>query len=1006
MDEVARESTASKPANKGRKWIWLAIKIAVSVYGLVKVYGVVLERDGAQELLGHLGRLHWGWFAAAVGMQLTAIAFAIPRWRLLLGGQGIRAGLSFLFPSFMIGRFWGAFTPGGFGLDGWRLYDVASRTGKVARPTAVTFVEKVLGQLAFGLVVMGGSVWGLSFIGWQGVLLVNLFFLVLVGAGLTLLARPALFRWLARFLPPQIGPKLITLVDAVCAYHGKAFLLAKAVLLGAGVHAFNNLIYVCAAQALGVELSPMLVFFASSMQIMATLVPISINGVGLREAAAVALYSAVGLSESVAVLIPTVGFAAEMTVSLTGVLFLWARKAGARADLVVEDADREQKLTAEVAPVPREKWPSLGRGLRLGLGAGLLAGVIVGLAEGAVVIADGGGRIGYGVLAYGAVAYGALCALIGGAMLLASAGLGRLMQREAIPEPQAFARTTALLACGVALGLAVFRIRRDVFHESFAMKSKETLLLGLACGAVALVIYLALSIGLRLWTSRRVGQWILRSWGAPALSGVAIALAFGASLAAGDPSEAARAQARPRAPEGAPNVLVIVVDTLRADHLPGYGYARGSTPALERFAQDSVRFDQAFANASWTRPSFASILTGRYASSHGVMAKPDGLPDALTTLPEALSAGGYATAGFVTNFNVAPYFNFQQGFDEYTFLEPEFVLGADDSAAKLLLMQFVRQRIETMRAARGTVEPGTAYQDAETVNRNLNGWLDRAPSRPWFLFAAYMDPHDPYFEHPYTGQGYARAAHQSPDPSEAPVLTRLYDGEITYWDQQFGRLMDDLRRRGLYDDMMIVVTSDHGEELADHGGFWHGTTLYDEQIRVPLFVKLPGNARAGTVVRHWVQSVDLMPSILRQVGLRVPEGVQGGDLNEGTSRVFAEEDHEGNVLHALRELRDLREVKLITANAGNPRGLAQVELYRVDDDPGEQDDRAEAERAEVQSLMPLLEEARRRAGEGAVTGGEVEMNDATRRQLCQLGYIDAQQCCRDGLLSGSQCRGG
>ena len=459
-------------------------------------------------------------------------------------------------------------------------------------------------------------------------------------------------------------------------------------------------------------------------------------------------------------------------------------------------------------------------------------------------------------------------------------------------------------------------------------------------------------------------------------------------------------------------MIFIVVDTLRADHLPAYGYERGATPNLDRFAEDAVRYEWAFANASWTRPSFASMLTGRYASSHGVMGKPDALASELETLPEVLQQNGYSTAGFVTNFNVGPYFNFQQGFDQYAFLEPEFVLGADDAAAKLLLVQALRQRIEQFRARGGRVLPGTAYQDAETVNRRLFAWMDQElgeqREEPFFLFVGYMDPHDPYFPHPYDGTGYARAANQHPDLDEAPRLRELYDGEITYWDEHFGRLVADLQRRGVYDDTMIVITSDHGEEFGEHGGFWHGTTLYDEQLHVPLYVKYPGNARAGTRTSHWVQSIDLMPSILREIGLPIPEGVQGGSLEAGTPLVFAEESHEGNVLASVRELHPTtyEERKIITANAGNPRGLATVELYRTADDPGEQSNVAEEERERVQALMRTLEEAQRRAAEGAVESNETrELDEDTRRQLCAIGYLDAGQCCRDGFLSGDPCRG-
>src|SRR5690606_17279570 len=128
--------------------------------------------------------------------------------------------------------------PGGLGLDGWKLFDVGYHTKKYARAIAVTAVEKVLGQMAFGIVVMLASAWGFAFIGTEGVILVNASFVVLVGAGMALLARPTIFRWMGRLLPRQVQPRLQTLIDAVCAYHGKGLLLAKAVGFGVGVHAF------------------------------------------------------------------------------------------------------------------------------------------------------------------------------------------------------------------------------------------------------------------------------------------------------------------------------------------------------------------------------------------------------------------------------------------------------------------------------------------------------------------------------------------------------------------------------------------------------------------------------------------------------------------------------------------------------------------------------------------------------------------------------------------------
>jgi arylsulfatase A-like enzyme len=251
-----------------------------------------------------------------------------------------------------------------------------------------------------------------------------------------------------------------------------------------------------------------------------------------------------------------------------------------------------------------------------------------------------------------------------------------------------------------------------------------------------------------------------------------------------------------------------------------------------------------------------------------------------------------------------------------------------------------------------------------------------------------MDPHDPYFAHPFDGSGYARAAHQHPDPSEAPALTALYDGEISYWDAELGKLLDGLRERGLYEDLTIIVTSDHGEEFNEHGGFWHGTTLYDEQVRVPLLVKLPESRRGGTVVRHWVQSIDLMPTVLKLFEAPVPEGVQGGDLFTGTDVVYAEESHEGNVLESVRELDGTDEYKLITANRDNPRGLKPVELYRVDLDPAERENLAPTSPDEVRMATKALLEQRALAQEDAVVADSVELDEDVAAHLEAIGYIE------------------
>jgi arylsulfatase A-like enzyme/uncharacterized membrane protein YbhN (UPF0104 family) len=971
-----------------RKRLLFVAKLLVSLGLFTALYWNVIARQGADELRARIASVSLGWLAFGFVAQLAAVGCSVLRWQRLLIGQGIHAPLRHLLGSFMIGRFFGELAPGGWtGLNGYRIYDIATRTGKLARASACIGIEMVIGWLSFGAIVVLGSFFGVRFIGARGVAIIDAFFLCLMALALALVVKPALFRKAAARLPPELAGRLRTTVDAVCAYDGEGRLVAQAALLGFGTHFFRAFIYVAAAHALAASLSVGEVFFGTSLQVFATLLPASVNGIGLREATAVALYTRGGVAESTAVLIPTLGFMLEMALSsLGGVVFL-LRRVGYSAHIRVDYAEHEQRVHAELPSVPRARWPRVGRGFMLGLGAGLLAGAAIGCSEGWLVLRGSAAAPDYGVLLYGACAYALLSSAIGAGLGTFSALLGRVMHREAMAEAGAYARGAAFLFASIALALGAFRVRRDVFHEELAWKSPQGLAVLAACALAALLAYVLASALLHRLARARAGAWLLEPWGSPLLFVVCLLPLTAASLLQARPSDAPLV-ARPAPPPGAGNILFIVVDTLRADHLPSYGYRKLATPNLDRFARDAIRFDAAFANASWTRPSFASILTGRYAASHRTMAKGDALPDALTTLPEALRSGGYRTLGVVTNYNIAPFFNFDQGFDHYSYLEPNFVLGANDTAAKLLLVQALRQAIETARAKSGRVEVGSAYQDAETVNRELFKTLDRAPPRPFFLFVAYMDPHDPYYPHPYDGTAYARAAHHEPDPSEAPGLIRLYDGEIHYWDEQLGKLLDELQRRGLYDDLTIVLTADHGEEFQEHGGFWHGMTLYDEALHVPLFVKLPHAQRHGEVVQHFTQSIDLMPSLLKLAGLPIPEGVQGQDLFEPHERVFAEESQEGNVLQALRLQRAGSVLKLIDANAGNPRGLPVRELFRVDQDPGEQVDVSRDEPELTDWAQAELDQQRADAARGHVAGRSVDVaaDVTSAERLRALGY--------------------
>ncbi len=998
---------APKPKTKGT-YIKIGISVAIAALIIVKV----ATRDGLSDVVQSIRNANPAWIALGFATQLAAIFCSVFRWKLLLKGQGIHAPFRHVLGAFWIGRYFGTVAPGGWtGLDAYRIYDISSHTGKTARATATVVVDKLIGQIAFGTVVVLCSPFGVPFFdapgrpgsGWKVVGLIDAAFISLIAAVITFLVKPGLLRKVSARLPAPIRARMSSFVEALSAYRGRGGLVLAAYGLSIGTHALTSAITVAVAHALGAPVGVGAVFFVATMAVLATLAPISVNGIGIREGVSVALFSRVGVAASTSLLFPIGFFLIDVIASAFGVVFLQSRRTRYTPNIVVDDPDRERALEASIENVPDSELPNVWRATILGACGGMLGGAMIGLAEGALTLVSAGGSISTRdmsfALTYGVAVYAILGKLGGAGAALSLAFLKRSVRLSAATESRTFARSFAMMFAALAFALGAFRVQRDVFHELLKWKSMRGVGVMLGCMLAAAVVYLALSAGVR-WAADRSRGFVLRAWFAPALLSVIALAAASPMIALGRANPAASLPvAKPTAPSAGP-VIVIVVDTLRADHLPGYGYEKGNTPNLAAFGRDAIRFQSAFANASWTRPSFATIMTGRYPSNHRTMDKSASLPAEVTTLAEAFGSAGYRTVGFVTNYNVAPFFRFDQGFDLYRYLEPNFVLGANDTAAKFLAVQFARQRIESMRAATGRVEAGSAYQDAAHVNREIFGWLDRTKqdaagcsSRPcaadaWLMFVGYMDPHDPYFPHPYDGTGYSRAAHQKPALDEAAHLERLYDGEITYWDQNFGELVARLKADGIYDDATILVTSDHGEEFGEHGGFWHGTTLYDEQVHIPLFLKLPQNDRGGSVVAHWVEHVDLLPTLARLAGIEMPGGIQGRDLFEGRTEVYAEESHEGNVLNALRLQRGGQELKLITANPENPRGLEAVELYRLDQDPGERVSLTTELPRERDLVAKHLVDAESRSEEGRAraTSVDVTTEPGAAERLRALGY--------------------
>ncbi|MEA2604431.1 MAG: choline-sulfatase [Acidobacteriota bacterium] len=294
-----------------------------------------------------------------------------------------------------------------------------------------------------------------------------------------------------------------------------------------------------------------------------------------------------------------------------------------------------------------------------------------------------------------------------------------------------------------------------------------------------------------------------------------------------------------------PNVLIITIDTLRADHVGAYGYGPARTPSLDRLAREGVRCADAVAAAPITLPSHSSLFTGLYPPAHGV--RDNGayaLSDRAVTLAERLKAAGYRTQAFVSALVLNRRYNLSQGFDGY-----DDDLWSEDEPELFM----VRDR--------------PAPRTAERAVRWLQGWEKdnrgkESPRKPFFLWVHFYDPHQPY-------KAPAAELLRSPSP---------YDAEIAVADQGVGRILAELQRRGQLDDTLVVLTADHGESLGEHGEKTHGIFLYDATVRVPLLLRWPGRLPAGTVYGGPVRSVDLVPTVLAALGLPGGSETQGTDL--------------------------------------------------------------------------------------------------------------------------------
>ena len=417
-----------------------------------------------------------------------------------------------------------------------------------------------------------------------------------------------------------------------------------------------------------------------------------------------------------------------------------------------------------------------------------------------------------------------------------------------------------------------------------------------------------------------------------------------------------------------PNVIIYLVDALRADRLGVYGCDRGLSPRLDAMAAEGVTFTDVTAQSSWTKAAVASIFTGYWPRAHGVNGPDDRLPDHVPTLPELLRADGYRTAAVVANAYVGEPFGFGRGFDSFECLEH--TRGRSE---------VIHGRLEQWFEARG---------DAQS---------------PFFLYVHTIDPHAPYapptpfretfaasVEDPSVGQveTVRGLVMGSVEPSDAlgEDLRLLYDAEIAANDASFGRLLDLLDEVGELEDTLVIFTSDHGEAFGEHGTWTHGLDLYNEVLAVPLVMRLPGAASPGRRVTTPVQHIDLLPTILDRCGIGGAEALPGGALLAGDRPaavdadrpVFAYLDYWGRT--GATVLRDgWKLIQPLSADFG-----ARNRLYRHDVDPGETQELSAASPVRSGWLEAVL------AGEltTRASGVATEVDAETNQQLEALGYLN------------------
>ena len=666
------------------------------------------------------------------------------------------------------------------------------------------------------------------------------------------------------------------------------------------------------------------------------------------------------------------------------------------------------------ADVPATTLSVLGACVRTGLIGGVVWGCAQALWLGYPRLDMMGPRQWADALTYSVLAHGVLWSInglfVGGVFAVLSA-LSRPVRDRIAPRPLGLAVFVASASCFTSWPAA--------WHVGVGMA--RGIRIGWVLGlAVIWFVVFGIVYGIARVTTRRLGtpaRWKTRL--GVSLGVVMVVVALGVQILERprrmEPTvDLSSTPVRSEDPR--PNVVLIVLDTQRVDRLGCYGYPKRTSPRLDAFAEDALVFDNAISAAIWTLPSHASIFTGLFPSEHGATYAHRWLDEDFTTMAEVLAAEGYETVAFSNNYWVSSITNVTQGFDRV--LRPASIHYSRGNS----ISEFADKVLYPAGLVGKWVGVWTAEDTgAKYTNQLVTRWLDtRDPSRPFFLFVNYMEPHDPYRPHlPHRelfvsardiGTSYRTTWGMPQEFSllgrdvyterELDLLNEVYDGETRLTDDYVGELLERLAGRVAFDDTLIIITSDHGENLGDHHLQGHAHCVYDTVAHVPLIVRYPRRLAPGRNA-ELVQTTDLLPTVMdvvRGEPFAMPSTSGRSLLSSGPTtdvavvermapQSLAVSDRGFDATPFLGSIRAIRvgPWKYLVWESG------REELFNIADDPAETTNLIDRRIDIADSMRERLAgwiAASRPYAAGDTAGSPDAVEEDARRKLRALGYID------------------